>query len=197
MTRVLGFRRANSSRRLVTRPCAQPLCVMEHREQRRNTLTVSDIHHRLLTAETTSYPRTHNVWYRRDLEIWRGTSCTAGEIAIRAPERKRSLTLERDQVEKISKLYEAHIELTSDVRNTMSFGSMQQSDLPQLQDLYNARIALERDYASKMQALTRKASERKARMDLPLILGSDPNPGWDEDTLKKRQVQSFRSQGLN
>lgn len=47
-------------------------------------------------------------------------------------------------------------------------------------------MALERDYATKLQALARKAAEKKAKVESEVVLGDDPTKAWDESTLKKR-----------
>ena len=47
-------------------------------------------------------------------------------------------------------------------------------------------MALERDYAAKLQILARKASEKKAKTTASLILGDEPTKVWDENALRQR-----------
>ena len=51
-----------------------------------------------------------------------------------------------------------------------------------------ARVALEREYAGKLQGLARKFSERKAKMEVSFVLGNEPNKSWDSAVLKQRWV---------
>jgi hypothetical protein len=66
-------------------------------------------------------------------------------------------------------VFDAHLGLIYDVR-----------------ELYRERVALERDYAAKLQVLTRKASEKKAKTTTSLVLGDEPTKVWDENTLRQR-----------
>ena len=56
----------------------------------------------------------------------------------------------------------------------------------QVRELIRDRAALEREYASKLQALTKKATEKKTKRMPAVILGSDPSKVWTEDTVKMR-----------
>lgn len=78
-----------------------------------------------------------------------------------------------DQVEKIAALFDAHLEVISDVR-----------------ELYNVRAALERDYAAKLQLLAKKAGEKKSKMGSLFILGNDPTKSWDANTLKQSTLNA-------
>jgi Fes/CIP4, and EFC/F-BAR homology domain len=55
-----------------------------------------------------------------------------------------------------------------------------------VRELYRERVALERDYASKLQILARKASEKKAKTTASLVLGNEPTKVWDENALRQR-----------
>lgn len=55
-----------------------------------------------------------------------------------------------------------------------------------VRDLYRERVNLDREYALKLQALARKASEKKAKLTAPLVLGNEPTKIWDENALRKR-----------
>jgi hypothetical protein len=59
----------------------------------------------------------------------------------------------------------------------------------QVRELIRDRAALEKEYASKLQALTKKASEKRAKRMPAVILGSDPSKAWTEDTVKMRWVE--------
>lgn len=61
-----------------------------------------------------------------------------------------------DQVDRISSLFDAHLGLLADAR-----------------ELYRERAALERDYATKLKQLAKKASEKKNKNELLLVLGDD------------------------
>lgn len=51
-------------------------------------------------------------------------------------------------------------------------------------------MALERDFATKLQALAKKSAEKKVKMESVLVLGDDPTKAWGESTLKQRCVIS-------
>ncbi|KAI0328863.1 hypothetical protein GY45DRAFT_1325708 [Cubamyces sp. BRFM 1775] len=82
-----------------------------------------------------------------------------------------------DQVEKISGLYDAQLELLADVR-----------------DLHRERAALERDYAAKLQLLAKKAADKKAKKMQALVLGNEPTKAWDESTLHKSTLDKAYTQ---
>jgi hypothetical protein len=52
--------------------------------------------------------------------------------------------------------------------------------------MYQARAAIEREYAAKLQTLTRKAMDKKAKMEVRYIVGENPTKSWDSSTLKRR-----------
>ncbi|KAL0581179.1 Protein BZZ1 [Marasmius crinis-equi] len=78
-----------------------------------------------------------------------------------------------DQVELISANFDAHLELVNEVR-----------------ELYKDRVALEREYATKLQALAKKAAERKSKLELRLVLGSEPTKAWTEASLKQNTLNA-------
>lgn len=78
-----------------------------------------------------------------------------------------------DQVERISALFNSHLVLLDDVR-----------------DLYTQRVALERDYAAKLQALTKKAADKKAKTETALVVGDDPTKAWDERTMRQSTLNT-------
>ena len=56
----------------------------------------------------------------------------------------------------------------------------------QVREPYRERAALERDYATKLQVIARKASEKRAKTTTSLVLGAEPTKVWDENTLRQR-----------
>lgn len=56
----------------------------------------------------------------------------------------------------------------------------------QVRELIRDRAALEREYASKLQALTKKATEKRAKRMPAVILSHEPSKVWTEDTVKMR-----------
>ena len=49
-------------------------------------------------------------------------------------------------------------------------------------------MALEREYATKLQLLVKKAADKKAKMEQSIAVGSEPSKAWDANTLKSRCV---------
>ena len=49
--------------------------------------------------------------------------------------------------------------------------------------MYTARVALEREYAGKLQVLVRKFSEKKAKMGASFVIGNEPSKSWDMSTV--------------
>ncbi|KAJ3754491.1 hypothetical protein EV360DRAFT_96576 [Lentinula raphanica] len=78
-----------------------------------------------------------------------------------------------DQVDRISATIDAHIQLVADVR-----------------EMYKDRVALEREFATKLQALAKRSAEKKSKMESVLVLGGDPTKAWDESTLKQSTLNS-------
>jgi hypothetical protein len=56
--------------------------------------------------------------------------------------------------------------------------------------LYRDRVALEREYAGKLQILAKKAAEKKSKMEASVVVGLDPTKAWDESILKQRSILS-------
>ncbi|KAH0586538.1 hypothetical protein H2248_007763 [Termitomyces sp. 'cryptogamus'] len=78
-----------------------------------------------------------------------------------------------DQVERIAALFDVHLELISDVR-----------------ELYNSRAALEREYAAKLQTLSKKAVEKKYKVEVALAVGEHPTKAWDSNTVMQNSLIS-------
>lgn len=52
--------------------------------------------------------------------------------------------------------------------------------------MHKERAALEREYATKLQALARKAAEKKSKKDAALVVGPEPTKAWGDDVLQRR-----------
>ncbi|CAL1712731.1 unnamed protein product [Somion occarium] len=73
-----------------------------------------------------------------------------------------------DQVDRIASLSDAQLELLEDVR-----------------DLYKERIALERDYAAKLQTLGKKVADKKNKKIAALVVGPEPTKSWNDNTVQE------------
>lgn len=56
--------------------------------------------------------------------------------------------------------------------------------------MYKERAALEKDYATKMALLAKKASDRKNKRMASLVVGDDPATAWGDDTIRQRCVRN-------
>lgn len=56
----------------------------------------------------------------------------------------------------------------------------------QVREIYQNRIALEREYSGKLLLLANKAAEKKSKKIAALVLGEDPTKTWGEDDVKSR-----------
>ncbi|KAI0647754.1 hypothetical protein C8Q79DRAFT_951721 [Trametes meyenii] len=82
-----------------------------------------------------------------------------------------------DQVEKLSTLSDAQLEFLADVR-----------------ELHKERAALEREYATKLQLLAKKAAEKKSRKISALVVGAEPTKAWDESTFTRSTLDKAYTQ---
>ncbi|KIO29728.1 hypothetical protein M407DRAFT_21153 [Tulasnella calospora MUT 4182] len=78
-----------------------------------------------------------------------------------------------DQVEVLNKVLENQLSLISDVR-----------------DLIRERAALEKEYAQKLQAIARKASEKRSRTAAARIVGEDPAKAFGDDAIRRNTLES-------
>ncbi|KAJ7505127.1 hypothetical protein B0H11DRAFT_1976959 [Mycena galericulata] len=78
-----------------------------------------------------------------------------------------------DQVDRISSLFDAHLQLSSEVR-----------------ELYRDRVALEREYATKLQALTKRAAEKRAKLASAFVVGDEPTKAWAEPILEQNTLNA-------
>ncbi|KAF8588584.1 hypothetical protein K439DRAFT_1613424 [Ramaria rubella] len=85
-----------------------------------------------------------------------------------------------DKVDKISSISDVQLDLLSDLR-----------------DLFRERVALEREYATKLQTLAKKAGEKKAKRMSKLVLGDDPTVVWTEETVKMSTFDNAYSKLLS
>ncbi|EPS98414.1 hypothetical protein FOMPIDRAFT_1037483 [Fomitopsis schrenkii] len=82
-----------------------------------------------------------------------------------------------DQVDRLVALSDTQLELLSDVR-----------------EMHKERAALEREYATKLQALARKAAEKKSKKDAALVVGPEPTKAWGEDVLQRSTLHNAYAQ---
>ncbi|KAF7365022.1 hypothetical protein MVEN_00373300 [Mycena venus] len=78
-----------------------------------------------------------------------------------------------DQVDRISSLFDAHLHLLVEVR-----------------ELYRERTALEREYATKLQALTKRATEKRAKLVAAFVVGDEPTKAYTETTLGQNTLNA-------
>ena len=55
-----------------------------------------------------------------------------------------------------------------------------------IREIYKDRVALEKEYATKLAALSKKAADRKAKRIASLVVGDEPSKAWNDDTIRKR-----------
>lgn len=56
----------------------------------------------------------------------------------------------------------------------------------QIHELYRDRAALEREYASKLQLLLKKATERKNKTATSLVAGDSPTKPCSDNTIQQK-----------
>ncbi|KAJ7928075.1 hypothetical protein B0H13DRAFT_2248511 [Mycena leptocephala] len=78
-----------------------------------------------------------------------------------------------DQVDRISSLFDAHLHLLIEVR-----------------ELYRDRAALEREYAAKLQVLTKRATEKRAKLLTAFVVGDEPTKAFTETTLGQNTLNA-------
>lgn len=84
-----------------------------------------------------------------------------------------------DQVDRISSLFDAHLNLLADVR-----------------ELYRDRAVLEREYAVKLKQLAKKASEKKNKSGLSLVVGDNPTKACTESMNQQNTLNHAYSEIL-
>ncbi|KDQ20989.1 hypothetical protein BOTBODRAFT_27000 [Botryobasidium botryosum FD-172 SS1] len=82
-----------------------------------------------------------------------------------------------DQAELLDKRAEAQLLLLQDVR-----------------ELIRDRVALEREYAGKLQIIARKGAEKKSRHISAVVVGDDPTKNWSEESVKQSTLDKALSQ---
>ncbi|KAJ7069661.1 hypothetical protein C8F01DRAFT_1113519 [Mycena amicta] len=78
-----------------------------------------------------------------------------------------------DQVECIASLFDAHLHLLVEVR-----------------ELYRDRAAVEREYAAKLQALTKRATEKRAKLVAAFVVGDEPTKPTTEATFAQNTMNT-------
>lgn len=89
-------------------------------------------------------------------------------------------------MERITNFVDSHLELIADVSVNQQNSFEISEGCHQTRELYTARIALEREYAGKLQVMARKFSEKKAKVETSFVLGNEPNKTWDSAVLRQR-----------
>ena len=56
----------------------------------------------------------------------------------------------------------------------------------QVREVYQNRIALEREYSGKLLLLANKATEKKSKKIAVLVLGEEPTKAWGEEDVRNR-----------
>ena len=77
--------------------------------------------------------------------------------------------------------------------STMFPGAESTQTGAQIRELYTQRAALEREYATKLQVLVRKAADKKAKMEQRIVVGPEPSKALDTGTLNSRCVATSQS----
>lgn len=80
----------------------------------------------------------------------------------------------QDQYSAISETITAHVTLASDVATFLA-----------------ERAALEREYAAKLQGLTRKVKEKREKRLITCTIGPDPSKAWSSDAECRSSLQSY------
>ena len=88
-------------------------------------------------------------------------------------------------------LSEAQIGLLTDVRSTDCdpYLGENTNHLRKVRETVRDRIVIEREYAAKLQALAKRATEKQSRRKAMLVVGDNPTKSWDENTLRRRSVR--------
>ncbi|KAF8440834.1 hypothetical protein L210DRAFT_3447746 [Boletus edulis BED1] len=82
-----------------------------------------------------------------------------------------------DQVDRIAGLFDAHLGLVNDIH-----------------DVYRDRAALEREYASKLQLLVKKATERKNKTATSLVAGENPTKPCSDSIIQQNTLVNAYAQ---
>jgi formin-binding protein 1 len=65
------------------------------------------------------------------------------------------------------------------------------ADTWQLREFYKDRLALEREYAVKLQGLVKKATDKKSKIETHLVFGKDPTKTWQASDLQSKYVSHY------
>jgi len=89
-------------------------------------------------------------------------------------------------VESIINSVDSHLELIGYVSKSVRTPWRALKGCHQTREIYTARVALEREYAGKLQGLAHKFSDKKAKMGASFIVGNEPSQSWDSTVLRQR-----------
>ncbi|THH20534.1 hypothetical protein EW146_g844 [Bondarzewia mesenterica] len=79
-----------------------------------------------------------------------------------------------DQVDLVARLSDAQLTLLGDIR-----------------EIYSDRAALEREHATKLQALAKKALDKKLKKVAAAVVGDEPTKDWNEDTISQSTLDNM------
>lgn len=96
-------------------------------------------------------------------------------------------------MDRIAGFFDAHLGLIIDVCSPFveSWCGVLSASFVQIHDVYRDRVALEREYASKLQLLVKKATERKNKAATSLVAGDSPTKPCSDSTVQQRLVHLF------
>lgn len=95
----------------------------------------------------------------------------------------------QDQVENLNSVLEKQVSLLSDVSAGYFPVILSNAGLIarfKVRDLVKERAALEKDYAQKLQAIARKAAEKRARTAASRVVGDDAVKAHSDELLKRK-----------
>ncbi|KAG8891241.1 hypothetical protein FRB99_003754, partial [Tulasnella sp. 403] len=78
-----------------------------------------------------------------------------------------------DQIDPLNSVLEKQLSLLGDIR-----------------DLVRERAALEKEYSQKLQAIARRAAEKRAKSAIPRIVGEDPSKAYGDDIQKRNTLEA-------
>ena len=57
-----------------------------------------------------------------------------------------------------------------------------------MRDIYSQRVALEREFASKLQQLAKKASDKKSKKAAALVVGHETSKSFEDSVIAQRYI---------
>ena len=93
-------------------------------------------------------------------------------------------------MDRITGLFDAHLGLIADVRSPFVENGcgVFTTSFVQIHDIYRDRVALEREYAAKLQLQLKKATEKKNKVVTLLVAGDSPTKPCSDSTVQQQSV---------